>query len=173
MKILKNHLREDVSASPILNYQKIKTKSTDFILKDSVEFYDYIEKISHKMVKTCLLENGIGLCAPQIGIMKATFIIKNQLNENEFFVYLNPKFKTINDEKWIMSEGCLSVPNKQFPIERHKIIETNYWTFDENKKLINKIEVLDNLMARIYLHERDHISGLSIVDLFERQNKNK
>jgi peptide deformylase len=168
MIILTEELPSSVLTIHALNYQKIKAKSTDVNIKNP-DLYPYLEKIANKMVKTCLMDGGCGLAAPQIGIFKRMFIIQNQQNKNEFKLYVNPSFKKRNEHKTGMDEECLSVPGRKFCIIRPTTIEASYWAF-ENGVMTNFVEVLDGFSARVFQHELDHLNGLSITDLFKRQN---
>lgn len=166
--------RDNLKTIPVpktLNYQKIKIKSTDIDLTQP-NIVEYLENLGTKLVKTCLHEHGIGCHAAQIGILKNAFIMQVDESFDVWDLIINPSYKPRNEHKCTAKEGCLSVPKKQYEINRATSIEVNYW-FVINGKLENVVEVLDGLKARIFQHEYDHGNGLSIPDLYNRQQNKK
>ncbi|MEK6878788.1 MAG: peptide deformylase [Nanoarchaeota archaeon] len=75
MKIDISNIPSNIKHINALDFKKIKIKSSEFdsnfILDES------LKKIIYRMIKTCLLDDGIGLAAPQIGVFKQLFIIKD------------------------------------------------------------------------------------------------
>jgi peptide deformylase len=116
-----------------------------------------------RMVKACLNDDGVGLAAPQIGIMKRLFIIRH--DAEHFKVYFHPKFTTdINSKVEFATEGCLSVPGKKLSIPRQTMIMAEWVEIDPENRFVSRAEILEGWPARIFQHEYDHIEGISIVD---------
>lgn len=162
-----------------LNYKKITSKSSDVVLtsENSLEF---IKNTVYKMVKTCLNDGGVGLAAPQIGILKKIVVIKEFIDQNswnnytDFFnVYINPKIiQNKESNLWEFNESCLSVPGASFPIKRYNEIIISYWYYDSTEENFRFMEEkLEGYLARVLLHEYDHLQGISIVDRYKQSKK--
>ena len=172
MRISKQDLPDSIVTVHALNYQKIKTKSINLKLDDP-NLFDFVQKIGHKMVKTCIMDGGVGLAAPQIGIFKRMFVIQDKNDSDCYELYINPTWKPRDKIKVSSNEGCLSVPGKEYKISRFKHIEVDYWCFDPEKKLINIKQNLDDYWARVFQHEYNHLDGTAIADLYKRQMSEK
>lgn len=172
MRILTQDLPTGIPSVHAINYQKIKTKSTNVNLDDE-NLFEIMQKTAFKMVKTCLMDGGIGLAAPQIGTFKRMFVIQDKDEKEIFDLYINPTWKPKDQQKCALEEGCLSVPNKQYKISRFKSIEVNYWCFDPNNSLVNIQQDLNDYAARVFQHEFGHLDGTSIVDVYKRQTNQK
>lgn len=124
-----------------------------------------IDEILHKEVKMglkgCLAYDGIGIAANQIGINKSFFLIRE--DEDNFRVYFNPKLVSSGYTCVVEKEGCLSVPGYRLLVERPLEI-TVKWQEIENNQFVDKEGVLENDQARVFLHELDHLKGMSIID---------
>ncbi len=169
MKIDISNIPSNIKHINALDFKKIKIKSSEFdsnfILDES------LKKIIYRMIKTCLLDDGIGLAAPQIGVFKQLFIIKDLNDSNYFNCYFNPKYTpNIEYGKSIEQEGCLSVP-KRYNISRWNSINAIYISIDESGKQITNQQTIDGYLARVFQHENDHLQGRNIYDLFMSQNK--
>src|SRR6056297_3009232 len=84
-----------------------------------------IEKINDKtrkfiknMIDTMYKNNGIGLAAPQVGVLQQIIVI--DIGEGDIVKLINPEIIKISSEKNIREEGCLSVPGKTGPVLRAK-----------------------------------------------------
>ncbi|MCK5580231.1 MAG: peptide deformylase [Candidatus Omnitrophica bacterium] len=108
------------------------------------------------MIETMYKEKGVGLAAPQVGVNKQIFVV--DVGEGPVVV-VNPKVIKKSGCA-VMEEGCLSVPEIVVKIKRPEKILVKY--IDENNQLVEK--QYSELMARVFLHEMDHLSGKMIVD---------
>lgn len=124
---------------------------------------ELIKKIKD-MFDTMHNARGIGLAANQVGFRDSLFIIDLKGVEGYEKVkpvaMINPKILLHSDEKVIAEEGCLSLPSLAAEVERSKSVKVRYLDSDENEK---EIEV-DDLFARVILHEYDHLIGKMIPD---------
>jgi peptide deformylase len=75
-------------------------------------------------------------------------------------VFINPEILNLSGDKWKFNEGCLSIPGIREDIERRSDVTLRY--FDENFELYE--EDFSGIIARIILHEYDHIEGKLFVD---------
>lgn len=177
MKFNYNKIPEKTKLVHALNYKKINGEAKNVDLEDP-DLFKKMNDLGWKMVKTCVCDNGVGLAAPQLGIPRKVFVMVDFEQDGlwkfcgTMSLYINPVITPIRDTERVMhAEGCLSVPGKQLKIFRPKKVEVSYWYFDDKGKLKQSTkEVLDGFPARIFQHEYDHLFGMDIVKLNERQN---
>ena len=114
------------------------------------------------MLDTMYEANGVGLAAPQIGILKRIFVIDVSEKGDEPLVFINPKIvKTSGSQTG--DEGCLSIPGKTATVTRpdHVVVRA----FDEN---MEEFELEgEGLLARAIMHENDHLDGHLYVEKAE------
>ncbi len=108
------------------------------------------------MFETMYDHKGIGLAAPQVGINEQIFV--TDVGEGPV-VFINPHITKKRGSE-VMEEGCLSLPGIQAQIKRPQRIFVSY--LDENNKKIER--EYDGLLARVILHETDHLRGKLIID---------
>ena len=108
-------------------------------------------------------ETDIGLAAPQIGISKQIFIV--DLGDGPS-IFINPRLSNPQGEEE-MEEGCLSFPGISFKVKRPKSITVDY--IDE-KNEPHCIECED-FLARVILHEYDHLHAKMIIDYASNKEK--
>jgi len=128
-------------------------------------------KIANQMMDTMIKAPGVGLAANQVGILKQIVTINFEDKENDKranYILFNPSIIEYSDEKVVMEEGCLSLPEQYADIERPKKIVLEY--IDENQKTIKK--EIDGYEARILQHEIDHLSGKLFVDYLSSLKRN-
>ena len=128
-------------------------------------------KIAKKMMQIMLEAPGVGLAANQIGILKqivTIFFVDQETKEQIQYTLFNPNIISYSQEKIIMEEGCLSLPEQFAEIERPQNIELEY--LDENNKLIKK--EVSGVESRILQHEIDHLSGKLFVDYLSSSKRN-
>ena len=128
-------------------------------------------KIANQMMDTMIRAPGVGLAANQVGILKQIITINFEDKENDKranYILFNPSIIEYSEEKVIMEEGCLSLPEQYADIERPKKIFLEY--IDENQKNIKK--EIDGYEARILQHEIDHLSGKLFVDYLSSLKRN-
>ena len=126
--------------------------------KEVEEVDDKIRQILDDMEETMHKYNGVGLAAPQIGLLKRLVVI-DLYDDKGTIKLINPE---IIKEKGTqeVEEGCLSFPNKFGKIVRPA--EVTVKALDENGKQI-KISA-KGLLAQALSHEIDHLNGILFVD---------
>ena len=127
--------------------------------------------IANQMMDTMIKAPGVGLAANQVGVLKQIVTINFEDKENDKrsnYILFNPSIIEYSDDKVIMEEGCLSLPEQYADIERSKQIFLEY--IDENQKTIKK--EIDGYEARILQHEIDHLSGKLFVDYLSSLKRN-
>jgi len=114
------------------------------------------------MVETMYAENGIGLAAIQVGVLKRVAVIDlDPGGPNSKPIYLvNPRIVQASGELSTYNEGCLSVPEVWDDVKRPAELTVEYT--DENGK--KQTVKADGLFATCLQHEIDHINGLLFID---------
>ena len=138
--------------NPILRQKTVK-------IKDPLD--KKIQDLILNMLETMYAENGVGLAAPQVGISLRLCVIETDSNQH---VLINPQITAKSTSKIISEEGCLSVPNKWFPISRYSEVQVRYTDeFGKPRKIKGQ-----GLLARALQHELDHLDGLLILDRIKK-----
>jgi peptide deformylase len=101
--------------------------------------------------------NGIALAAPQIGVQKQ--VIVWDFGEGEQEVIFNPEIVE-SDGEWVYDEGCLSIPGLYVEMIRPKTVLLR--GVDINGEIVER--EADELEARMYQHELDHLNGVLMFD---------
>ncbi len=108
------------------------------------------------MADTMYEANGVGLAAPQVGILKRVVVI--DIGEG-LVELINPEILETSGSQ-TDDEGCLSVPGKYAPVERPNYVKVKAMDRDGNAFIIEGEE----LMARALCHEIDHLDGILYID---------
>ena len=101
---------------------------------------------------------GIGLAAPQCGVMKNIFIMGT---DEHLVACINPAVDELIGDKEIYLEGCLSFPNLWLHVKRNPEALVSYQTTTGESVTKQK---LTGLKARVFLHEFDHLLGVTFVE---------
>jgi len=107
--------------------------------------------------------NAVGLAAVQIGVLKRVIVVN--LGKTE--VYINPEIKIIGKEVEEQHEGCLSLYSVGCMLKRPKKIQVTALT-PKSEKVSFKAE---GMLARIFLHEVDHLDGKLFIDYLDSETK--
>ncbi len=117
------------------------------------------KRLVRDMIETMYAENGVGLAANQVGILKQIFVASADQIRGKELVFLNPVI--VKKEGSIKEfEGCLSVPEFYEPVKRAKKVWMRAMTL-EGKNVEVKGE---GLLSRIFQHEIDHLNGILFID---------
>ena len=122
-----------------------------------------VKELIDDMFETLYEANGVGLAAPQVGVLKRIVVIDCG---DDPHVLINPKIVETSGEQ-TGTEGCLSVPGKAGLVTRPMYAKVVY--FDENMEQ-QELEGTE-LLARAICHELDHLNGKLYVDLVEGELK--
>ena len=107
-----------------------------------------------EMVRILTENGGVGLAAPQCGINKTIFIMGNF---TKMVVCINPKIVSLSEGRVTDVEGCLSFPDLWLKVSRADSCFVSYQ--NTSGELVE--DELTGLMARVYLHEFDHLLGIT------------
>lgn len=138
----------------------LETKDSEFLHKKSrpvEEFDDRLFSLLDDMQETLEEAEGLGLAAPQVGVLKRAVLCRI---DDVVYEMINPEIIESFGE-CVDREGCLSVTGKYANILRSEKITVTF--FDRNKKL-HKL-LLEGYDARVVCHEIDHLNGILITDI--------
>ena len=131
-----------------------------------VENFDWrLHKLLDDMIDTLIDSGGVGLAAPQVGILRRVVVVDVGVHgdEPEILELVNPTLVETDGEQ-VGPEGCLSVPG------RYGLVKRPYWA---------KVRAQDRygdwyeaegeeLIARCFCHELDHLDGIIYTEVMER-----
>lgn len=140
------NIRED--GDEILRKKSRKVEVIDEKIKILVE----------DMIETMYKYNGVGLAAPQVGILKRVVVI-DLYDDNGPLILINPEIIKEKGEQEV-EEGCLSFPNKFAKIIRPAEVTVKYQDLDGKEVKLKAKE----LLAQAISHEVDHLDGILFVD---------
>jgi peptide deformylase len=142
------HLR--VFGDPVLKQVTIPVSAFD----------SRLQRLAETLFAVMEREEGVGLAAPQVGSLTRIMVWRHPENEEERYVYINPRILAESEECCTEPEGCLSVPGTTMEVARAEEIDV------EAQDLAGTIfqAHLTGLLARIVQHEIDHLDGRLILD---------
>jgi peptide deformylase len=126
-----------------------------------VTVFDYrLEKLAQVMLEVMDREEGVGLAAPQIGVLRRVMVWRHPEEDTERYVFVNPKIVERSEACGTQTERCLSVPEATMEVTRAEEVVV------EAQDLRGEpLEVrLAGFLARIVQHEIDHLDGCLILD---------
>ena len=120
-------------------------------------FDDSLTTLLLDMFDTMVSQQGIGLAAPQVGVLQQILTVSF---EERSFELVNPEILEVSSESTVKEEGCLSMPGVHVDVERPEAIkvkaQNKYGDFFEFNS--------EGMIARIIQHEVDHLHGILITD---------
>jgi peptide deformylase len=136
-------------------------------ISDPVEQVDdAVVKLMDDMLETMYAAPGVGLAAPQVGILKRVVVIDTADDGEppDPLVMANPEIVALGQTTRLHEEGCLSIPDVRVEIERPANVTVRY--IDRNGK--EQEREADGLLATAIQHEIDHLDGQLIIDFLSR-----
>ena len=133
------------------------------VCKPVTAFDEKLHKLLDDMRETLIDSNGVGLAAPQVGILRRIFLVDVGLDGEQLIEFINPEILETDGEQE-GAEGCLSVPGK------YGLVRRPYWV---------KVRAQDRygdwfeaegeeIIGRCFCHENDHLDGIVYTDVMER-----
>lgn len=148
--------------------RNLRTEGDEILRKKSKEVENIDERVLvllDDMLETMYENDGIGLAAVQVGVLKRLVVI--DLGEGPLKL-INPKI--LNEEgKQVFTEGCLSVPGENGNVERPLKISVEYTDIEGQKQIIEAEE----LKAVCLCHEIDHLNGILFIDKVIEDEENE
>ena len=130
------------------------------ICRPVVNFDKRLHKLLEDMRETLIDSNGVGLAAPQVGILRRVVLVDTG---EEILELINPEMLETDGEQ-VGAEGCLSVPGK------YGLVKRPYWAKvraqDRNGDWYEAEG--EELIARCFCHELDHLDGIIYTEVMER-----
>lgn len=121
-----------------------------------------LRPLARKMAKTMYKNNGCGLAAPQVGVLKRLVVIDcdQEDGKQEPIVLINPEIVELRGREVEDEEGCLSCPGISVPVRRKEYAVVNYYDLDGERWTIEG----DGLLGRCLQHEIDHLNGRTLFE---------
>ena len=146
--------------------RNIRTMGDEILNKKShvvKEMTPRIETLIEEMIETMYDAQGVGLAAPQVGVLKRVVVIDvSPSEEPEPIILINPEILEVSGEQ-TGYEGCLSVPGKSGIVTRPNYAKVKAQDIEMNEFIIEGEE----LMARCLCHEIEHLDGHLYVERVE------
>ena len=133
------------------------------VCKKVVNFDSKLFKLLDDMHDTLIESGGVGLAAPQVGILRRVVLVDVGMEDNEIIELINPEMLETDGEQY-GPEGCLSVPGKYGLVKRPMYAKVRAqdrngdWFEAEGEELI----------ARCFCHELDHLDGIVYTEVMDR-----
>ena len=148
--------------------RQIRYKGDDILSKKSRAIDvidDKIKQLATDMLDTMYENDGIGLAACQVGMLKAMIVydveyIDEKQPQKVPVVMINPKITSRSKAMVLVEEGCLSFPNVFENVERHEKVTVEYTDLDGKKH----VKHAKGMEAIVIQHETDHLDGIVFLD---------
>ncbi len=131
---------------------------------------DDIRRLMDDMLETMYDAPGIGLAAPQVGVLKRVIVVDIGKDETDRqpLRMANPEIVWASDEDNSYEEGCLSVPSHYANVVRPAAIKLRYL---DHQNEIREMHA-DGLLATVLQHEMDHLEGVLFIDHISSLKRN-
>jgi peptide deformylase len=146
--------------------RNIRTDNDEILRKKSRivdEVNDRIKVLVKDMIETMYHEEGVGLAAPQVGILKRIAVV--DVGEG-VHVFINPEILEENGS-CVDLEGCLSLPGRQGKVDRPSKIKVKALNEDGEEFVLEA----EGYFARAICHEVDHLNGILFTDKLVRSEE--
>src|SRR4028119_449761 len=134
------------------------------------QFDKGLQTLVQDMIDTMREHNGVGLAAPQIGVLRRVVVVEQPAIEEEqedgtlvevepsrLFVMVNPEVVEASEERFTMLEGCLSLPGWYGEVPRPDRVTVKYQDLQGREHRIKHADARGYLVGRMAQHEIDHI----------------
>jgi peptide deformylase len=131
---------------------------------------DEIRRLMDDMLETMYLAPGVGLAAPQVGVLKRVIVVDVSKDEDDRqpVRMANPELVWVSDDDANAEEGCLSLPEYFGDVVRPASIRVRY--LDHENEM--RETAADGLLAACIQHEMDHLEGILFVDHMSALKRN-
>jgi peptide deformylase len=120
-----------------------------------------IRALVKDLFETMYAADGVGLAAPQIGVLRRVIVVDTRPRqpESQPLAMINPEIVAMEGET-TYNEGCLSIPGEAEDVDRAAVVTVRYLDVDGNEQTL----VAEGLLAIAVQHETDHLDGTMFVD---------
>ena len=136
-----------------------------------IDIDDEIKTLARDMLDTMYDAPGIGLAATQLGVMKR-IVVMDLAPEGEKpdpMVLINPEITHFGEQMQVTEEGCLSIPELYYEVERPNEVTVKYTDLD-GKEVVREAE---GKLAVCIQHELDHLDGVMYIDYLSRLKRDR
>jgi len=151
----------------VRNIRKIGDSVLTKVSREVKKVDDKLLVLIDDMIDTMYNADGVGLAAPQVGVLKRVVVIDVSDEKNNPIVLINPEILETQGLQ-IGDEGCLSVPGKVGVVERPNYVKVKAYDRNMEEFVIEGTE----LLARALCHEIDHLNGILYVEKVNGELRN-
>ena len=129
-----------------------------------------IRRLMDDMLETMYAAPGIGLAAPQVGVLKRVIVVDTARKdeEPEPLFLANPELLSVGEDDSVYEEGCLSLPDQFADVTRPAACRVRYLDRDNETREVEA----EGILATCIQHEMDHLEGLLFVDHISALKRN-
>ena len=133
------------------------------VCKEVTAFDEKLHKLLDDMRETLIDSGGVGLAAPQVGILRRVFLVDVGLDGEQIIEFINPQILETDGEQE-GPEGCLSVPGK------YGLVKRPYWVKVRAQDRYGEWFEAEGeeLIGRCFCHENDHLDGIVYTEVMDR-----
>lgn len=170
-----------MAVRPVLQIENEEEKKVLTAKSVRVKQFDAsLRALAQDMIDTMREQNGVGLAAPQIGVLRRVVVIEQPAVEEEredgttvevepsrLFVMVNPEIIEASEDRFPMLEGCLSLPGWVGEIARPEWVTLKYQDLSGKEHRIKRADAKGYRVGRIAQHEIDHLDGVLFTERIE------
>jgi len=135
---------------------------------------DEVRALADDMLETMYKAPGIGLAAPQIGVLRRIVVVdvakrRNEEATAEPIVLIDPVITWSSEERSVYEEGCLSIPDYYEEVERPAVVHVSFLDREGKPRSIEA----DGILATCIQHEIDHLNGVLFIDHISRLKRSR
>ncbi len=144
------------------------------------QFDKSLRALADDMIETMRAAEGVGLAAPQIGVLRRVVVVEvpaeneeledgtlKEIKPPELFVMVNPEIVEPSEERFVMLEGCLSLPGWYGEVPRPAEVTLRYQDLQGKEHKIKRAVARGYTIGRIAQHELDHLDGVLFTERIE------
>jgi len=144
------------------------------------QFDKSLRALADDMIETMRAAEGVGLAAPQIGVLRRVVVVEvpaeneemedgtlKEIKPPELFVMVNPEIVEPSEERFAMLEGCLSLPGWYGEVPRPAEVTIRYQDLQGKEHKIKRAVARGYTIGRIAQHELDHLDGVLFTERIE------
>jgi len=133
-----------------------------------------VRALVEDMFETMYKAPGIGLAAPQVGVLRRVVVLdvakrRDEEAAAEPMVLINPEITYASEETAVHEEGCLSIPDFYEEVERPAVVHVKYLDRDGQPATVEA----DGILAVCIQHEIDHLNGVLFIDHLSRLKRSR
>jgi peptide deformylase len=133
---------------------------------------DAIRTQMDAMLRTMYDAPGIGLAANQVGLLNRVLVMdlasRKEGQEPAPIFMVNPQIVFESEERSVMEEGCLSIPQQYAEVERPARVHVKYWDYHGKDAELET----EGLLSHCVQHEIDHLNGVLFIDYLSSLKRN-